>query len=45
MVIVVLIIAAVLLTQRLHRDSALQDCVASGRRNCVSIDAGSRANR
>jgi hypothetical protein len=39
-VIAALIVAAVLLTQRLHRDAALQDCVASGRRDCGVIDAG-----
>ena len=41
-VVAVLIVAAVLLTQRLRRDAALQDCVAAGRRDCVSIDARER---
>ncbi len=38
--IAVLIVLAVLLVQRLHRDAAVQDCVASGRSNCTVIDAG-----
>ena len=41
-VVAVLIVAAVLLTQRLNRDAALQDCVASGRRDCLNIGAGGR---
>jgi len=41
-VVVALIIAAVLLTRRLHRDAAMQDCVASGRRDCLVVDAGGR---
>ncbi len=39
-VIAALIVGAVLLVQRLHRDAALQDCVASGRRDCMVIDSG-----
>jgi hypothetical protein len=41
-VIAALIVAAVLLTQRLHRDAALQDCVASGRRDCLTVEATGR---
>ena len=41
-VVAVLIVAAVLLTQRLRRDAAVQDCVAAGRRDCVAVDAGER---
>ncbi|MBV8704683.1 MAG: hypothetical protein JO118_13340 [Acetobacteraceae bacterium] len=41
-VVAVLIVAAVLLTQRLRRDAAVQDCVAAGRRDCVAVDAGGR---
>ena len=41
-VVAVLIVAAVLLTQRLRRDAALQDCVAAGRRDCLAVDAQTR---
>jgi hypothetical protein len=40
LLIAALVVGAILLTQRLHRDAAVQDCVASGRRDCAAIDAG-----
>ena len=32
-----LFIAALIVTQKVRNSSALQDCVASGRRDCVAI--------
>ena len=41
MLIVALLLGGMfLLMQRLHRDSAIQDCVASGRTNCAPINTG-----
>lgn len=39
-VIAVLIVAALLLARGLHRNGALQDCVMSGRRDCVPVTSG-----
>mgnify|MGYP001797409031 CR=1 FL=1 len=39
-VVAVLIVGAVLLAQGLHRNAAIQDCVMSGRRDCVPITSG-----
>ena len=39
-VVAVLIVGAVLLAQGLHRNAAIQDCVMSGRRDCVPIAPG-----
>ena len=40
--VVVLIAVVVLLVQRLHRDAAIQDCVASGRTNCAPLGTDGR---
>ena len=36
---VVLIVAVLFIMNRLHQAAQLQDCMASGRTNCVPIDA------
>ncbi|HJU19720.1 MAG TPA: hypothetical protein VJ770_24970 [Stellaceae bacterium] len=40
--IALLVVAAVYLTQALHRKSQLEDCLMSGRRNCAPITAPAR---
>jgi len=39
-VIAVLIVGALLLARGLHRNAAIQDCVMSGRRDCVPVTSG-----
>lgn len=38
--IVVLILGVLFVMQQLRHAATIQDCVASGRRNCVPIDTG-----
>ena len=38
--VVVLIVGALFVMRQLRHAAALQDCVASGRRNCAPIDTG-----
>jgi hypothetical protein len=38
--IVVLIVGVLFVMQQLRHAAAVQDCVSSGRTNCVPIDAG-----
>ena len=41
-VIAVLVVLAVLMVRGLRRTAALQDCVASGRRDCMPVNTGGR---
>ncbi len=41
-VVAVLVVLAVLMVRGLRRTAALQDCVASGRRDCMPVEAGGR---
>lgn len=38
--VVALIVGVLFVMQQLRHAAAIQDCVASGRRNCVPVDAG-----
>jgi hypothetical protein len=41
-IILALAVAAVLLVRELRKESALEDCLMAGRRNCVPIEVPSR---
>lgn len=41
-IVAALIGGVVIVINHLHQSAALQDCVASGRRNCAPIDAPAR---
>lgn len=38
--VVALVVGVLFVMQQLRHAAAIEDCVASGRRNCVPIDAG-----
>jgi hypothetical protein len=40
--IALLVVAAIYLVQALRRESQLEDCLMSGRRNCAPIEAPAR---
>lgn len=42
LLIALLVVAAIFLVQALRRESQLEDCLMSGRRNCAPIDAPAR---
>ena len=39
-VVILLVVAAYWLVQRLHEQGRIEDCLMAGRRNCAPVDTG-----